>query len=135
MIPTFRAFVEHDNPQLDIETANPFFSGRRAGMTFDELLAQFELEYNRIADFVANLTEDQLGREAHIPMLKESPMGEHPTLAGWAEAIGLYHMGMHTDQMRETLRALQTGAGAQRAWTSPEERPACRESRGLSGNE
>ena len=124
MMPTFRAFLEHDTPFLDLETENSFFSEKRASMTFDELLAQFELEYRWIADFVANLSEEQLNRKAHIPMLKESPLGEYPTLAGWCEAIGSYHLGMHIDHLREILQLLHGAAEPQRAWASHEERPS-----------
>jgi hypothetical protein len=106
LMPTFRAFIEEDAPRLDIEAENAFFSAARARMTLDELLAEFDREYGNIAAFAGDLTEDQLGRKAHIPMLKESPLGEYPTLAAWIQGIGEYHLGMHIDHMREVLDAL-----------------------------
>lgn len=105
-LPTFKVIVEKDTPRLDIEPENPFFSERRAAMSFKGLLAEFESEYDRIAEFVAGMSDEQLNRKAHIPMLKESPMGEYPTLAVWAQAIGLHHLGMHIDHMKEILQAL-----------------------------
>jgi hypothetical protein len=105
-LPTMRAFVDADKPRLDLQAENPFYSENRARMTFQELLAEFDAEYNRIAEFTSALSEDQLSRTAHIPMLKESPLGEHPTLAQWIEGIGAYHLGMHIDHMREILQAL-----------------------------
>ncbi len=105
-LPTIQAFIEKDMPRLDIEVENPFFSERRARMTLTELLDEFEKEYTSIAEFVSDLTKEQLGRKAHIPMLKESSMGEYPTLATWIRAIGDGHLGMHTDHMREILLAL-----------------------------
>ena len=40
-------------------------------MTFAALLAEFEKEYSRIADFAAGLSADQLNRKAHVPLLKK----------------------------------------------------------------
>lgn len=105
-LPSLKVIVEKDTPRLDIEAENPFFSERRSAMTFEGLLAEFESEYDRIAEFVAGMSDEQLNRKAHIPMLKESPIGEYPTLAIWAQAIGLHHLGMHIDHMKEILQAL-----------------------------
>ena len=105
-MPTISAFLEKDTPRLDIEAENSFFSEKRARTTFAELVAEFEREHHRIAEFVAGLSDEQLGRKAHIPMLKESPLGEYPTLTEWIQAIGEYHIGMHTDHMREILESL-----------------------------
>ena len=59
-----------------------------------------------IADYVEGLSEEQLSRKAHIPMLKETPVGEYPTLAMWVQAIGDYHLGWHVDHMKEIRQAL-----------------------------
>jgi hypothetical protein len=39
-------------------------------------------------------------------MLKETPVGEYPTLAQWISVIGDHHLGSHTDHMREILEEL-----------------------------
>lgn len=104
--PTMSVIVKEDTPLLDIEAENPFFSGHRAHMTFAELLAEFEKEYGRIEEFVEGLSEDQLRRKAHIPLLSRTPVGEYPTLADWIQAICDYHLGMHLDHMREILQEL-----------------------------
>ncbi|MEW6112620.1 MAG: DinB family protein [Thermodesulfobacteriota bacterium] len=121
LLPTFHAFLEKDTPRIDIEVENPFFSEDRARMTFGELLAKFEGEYDRMAEFVSGLSEEQLNRRAHIPILKEAPMGEYPTLAEWIEAMGEYHLGWHTDHMREILETLRAGSGIRREQVSHEE--------------
>jgi hypothetical protein len=104
--PTIQAILEKDTPRLDIEAANPFFSEKRSQMTLKELLSEIEGEYCHLADVVEGLSEEQLARKAHIPLLKESPLGEYPTLAMWVRAIGEHHLGSHIDHMKEILQGL-----------------------------
>jgi hypothetical protein len=106
MLPMLRAFVEQETPRLDLDPANPFFSEKRAGMTLVELLEEFDREYSRITEFVAGLSEQQLNRKAHIPILKDMPMGEYPTLAAFTQMIVDGHLAFHDDHMREILEAL-----------------------------
>jgi len=103
---TFKAIAEEDTPRLDIKVSDPFFTEKRANMKFRELLAEFEHEYRQIADFAQGLSDEQLNRKAHVPMLKETTVGEYPTLAQWILVIGDHHLGMHIDHMREILEAL-----------------------------
>ena len=105
-LPSMQAFLEKDTPRLDIKPEDPFFSENRSRMTLLELLSEFTREYNRVVEFAKGLTEEQLARKAHIPLLKETPIGEYPTLAQWIGAIGGYHLGFHIDHMKEILQAL-----------------------------
>ena len=59
-------------------------------MSFSELVAECEMNYQRITNFVAERTEEQLARKAQIPKLKDSPLGE-------------YHVQSHIDHLREIL--------------------------------
>jgi hypothetical protein len=108
MLPMLRAFVEQETPRLDLDPENPFFSENRAKMTLAQLLAEYDAEYSRIAEFVAGLSEQQLNRKAHVALLKDTPIGDYPTLAAWTEAIVEYHLAFHIDHMREILEALKT---------------------------
>jgi len=104
-MPAIRAILERDTPRLDIEAENPYFTEKRSAMTLSELLKEFAREYAHIADLVAGLSEEQLARKAHIPLFKDLPMGEYPTLADFVGALGEFHMDFHISHMREILHA------------------------------
>jgi len=107
-LPILRAFVDSDMPMIDLDTENPFFTEHRAAMSFSGLVAECELNYQRVADFAAELNEEQLERKAHIPKLKDSPLGEYPTLDGMIYGLGEYHIQFHIDHLREILAALSS---------------------------
>jgi hypothetical protein len=94
-----RRFLDEDMPQLDIEAGNPFYTPGRQLKSLDELLSDFEAEFARVASFVRPLSDEQLSRKARIPMLKESPLGEYPTLGQWVGALAEFHVGVHLEQL------------------------------------
>jgi hypothetical protein len=107
-LPNLRAFVDSDTPVIDLVIGNPFFTEKRARMSFSELVAECEMNYQRVADFAAELTGEQLARKAHIPKLKDTPLGEYPTLDGMISVLGEYHFQDHIDHLREILAALSS---------------------------
>ena len=106
LLSAIRSFLEQETPELPLQPGDSFFSDERSRMTFGELLAQFERQYNDVAAFVAGLSPQQLSRKAHIPALKESPLGEYPTLEAFIQGIAEHHIAYHVDHMREILTAL-----------------------------
>ena len=108
-LPFLKNFLDSETPLIDLVTEDPFFTERRAAMSFSGLVAECELNYEHVASFVEGLIEAQLARTAHIPKLKDSSLGEYPTLDGMIYILGDYHLQSHIDHLREILTEIGNG--------------------------
>ena len=109
-MPAIDAFLKQEMPLLELEAANPFFTGKRPQMTMAELLSEMKKEYERMAEVVSGLSTDGLHRKAHVPLFKETPIGEFPTLAVFVRALAEHHIGYHIDHMKKVLGELGVSA-------------------------
>jgi hypothetical protein len=103
LMPALMMFFEEE-PRIDIVPEDPFYSDNRAKMTLEQLMTEVEMEYSRIAGFASALDEKLLGRKAYVPILKSSPVGDHPTLGEWIEMMAVGHINFHIGHMREILQ-------------------------------
>jgi hypothetical protein len=106
LLPVIKLFLDQETPEINLDPGNPHLSEKRAGMSIPQLLAEFDRNYERAADFISGLSAGQLGRKAHVAGLKETPLGEYPTLAAFIRGIAESHLSYHVDHMREILQAL-----------------------------
>ena len=94
----FERFLAEDNPDLDL---NPGSHGDvRKDAPISELVSRIESDYAEIGRFLSGLSDDQLARKGHVAFLKDSPLGEYPTLGQWAGAIINFHLADHVNQLR-----------------------------------
>ncbi|MDR3640886.1 MAG: maleylpyruvate isomerase [Humidesulfovibrio sp.] len=107
-MPLFEAFTASDVPRIDIVPEQTYFTQERRAMSFAQLVQLAEREYEGIVAYALSLSEEQFARTAHIPLFKDSPLTEYPTLAAILGGLGQRHMQMHVDHLRQVLAELAT---------------------------
>jgi len=104
--PLFEAFTARDAASIDIVPGQTYFTEQRRALSFAQLVQLLEREYEGIAAYALSLDEEQFARTAHIPLFKQSPLTEYPTLAAIIGALGTHHLRTHTDHLRQVLAEL-----------------------------
>ena len=94
----FQRFLSEDTPDLGITPGS--HSDVRKEAPVSELVSKLDSDYKQIGNFFAGLSEEQLNRKAHIPFLKETPLGEYPTLGQWAIGVIQFHLNDHVQQLK-----------------------------------
>lgn len=102
----FRRFTEADVPRIDIVPEQTHLTPERGALSFAQLVQLAEREYEGVAAYALTLDEEQFARTAHIPLFKESPLTEYPTLAAMVGGMGQYHVRMHIEHLRQVLAEL-----------------------------
>lgn len=102
----FGLFLASDAPRIDIVPEQTHFTDERRALSFAQLAQLAEQEYAGVAAYALELSEEQFARKAHIPLFKDSPLTEYPTLAAVIGGLGQYHVQMHTDHLRQVLAEL-----------------------------
>ena len=93
------SIIREDTPLIDLSPGVSYHESR-SGQSTAELLAAFEKEYTAVGEYLGSLSEEQLNRKAHVPIFKDTPLGEYPTLEQFAAGIVNYHMADHVQQIR-----------------------------------
>jgi hypothetical protein len=103
-----RLFVEEDTPMIGVVSGLPYYTPARQAMSLSDLRAGVWKQYQEMAEFVGSLSDGQLERKGRVPLLKETPIGEYPTLAQWVGAIINFHLPEHINQIgaaRDEMRS------------------------------
>jgi hypothetical protein len=103
LIPLLQTFLDSEVPLIELVPEQTHFTGARRDKTFAQLLDEVERKYEGLASYAEGLTDAQLARTAHVPLFKDSPLTDHPTLGAFMGGLGQYHVQMHTDHLREVL--------------------------------
>ena len=95
-----RRFFDEDTPEIDVEPGVTHFDASRQAIAVEQLASRVQAQYRAIADVVARASAEELSRRAHIALLAQTPVGDHPTLLQWVEAISGMHVAGHLEELR-----------------------------------
>lgn len=101
LVHNLRRLADEDTPLIGFASGLPFYTAKRQGMRVAELLAVVRGQYDEMASFVGGLSDEQLGRKGRVPILRDTPIGEYPTLAQFAGAMINLHLNDHINQIRD----------------------------------
>jgi DinB superfamily len=93
-------FLKEETPELGVTPGQTPYNDDRSKVPLNQLVSRVENQYSEVGNFLAGLNDDQLNRKAHIPFLKETPLGEYPTLGQWAIGLIQFHLNDHVQQLQ-----------------------------------
>lgn len=100
VIQSFRRIVEEDMPLIEIVPGQSHFDDTQRARPISDILVEVETRYRDLAEFLGSLNAEQLQRKGHIPLFKQTPFGEYPTLEQWAAGMINFHLAGHIQQLR-----------------------------------
>ncbi len=95
-----RRILDEDTPLIGIVRGLPYYTPTRQAMRLEELRNDVSKRYEGVAEFLGSLSDEQLNRKARVPLLKDTPIGEYPTLAQFVGAQINFHLPDHINQIR-----------------------------------
>lgn len=98
-----KAFLK-DDALLDQTPGDPYITESREKLSTADLTAEVAKQYRQIGEFIGGLSAEQMQRTAHIPMLKDYGINDHPSLEMWAGIVANMHLRGHVEQMRANLK-------------------------------
>lgn len=104
VVESFRRIVEEDTPLIEVVPGQSHFDDVYRAKPVGELLQEVDTRYRELARFIGSLSGDQLQRRGHIPLFKETPFGEYPTLEQWANGLVNFHLASHVGQLQSLCR-------------------------------
>lgn len=107
LLPLLEMFTAADTPRIELVPEQTYMTQARRAMPFAQIAALAAQRYEEVARYAEGLEAEQFDRKAHVPVLKESPLGEFPTLEAMIGGLGQHHLKMHTEHLREVLAALK----------------------------
>lgn len=107
VVAPLRRFMDENTPLIGIVTGLPYYTPVRQAMSLGELQDVVSSRYRELANFLGDLSEEQLNRKARVPLFKQTPIGEYATLVQFAGALN-FHLSDHINQIRNARQ--QVGA-------------------------
>jgi hypothetical protein len=93
-------FLKEETPELGVQPGQTPYTDDKGKVPITELVSRIESQYAEVGKFLAGLNEEQLNRKSHVPFLKETPLGEYPTLGQWAIGLIQFHLNDHVQQLK-----------------------------------
>lgn len=99
-------FTPDGEARIDIVAEQTHYAGERPGMRFAQLVDMAEGQYEALAAYAQGLDAERLARRARIPLFRDTPLTDHPTLEAVAAGLGQFHVRQHTEHLRQVLAEL-----------------------------